>query len=344
MEQIRTLKQVRDYIPNKERMFYSANHDEIAAGATTDIYFIRTQEILKHLNLENTIVTAEIFGRNDGMFSGIGEVLNVLADKDIEIWAIKEGETFKTKETLVRIKGKYSEFGIFETIILGSLASSSGWATAAMECKEACKGKPFICFGSRHIHPAVSTVMERAAIIGGAQNASNILAAKIMGREPSGTVPHAAFLIGGDTLTIAETYNNIMEEQAPRIILVDTYKDEVEESLNVANLLKDKLDGIRLDTPSERGGVTPGLVKEVRMKLDLAGYKHVKIFVSGGLTPERIKLLAESGADSFGIGSYISGAPAIEMTMDLKEVNEKSVAKRGRLPGLIDNPKLIKMK
>ncbi|MBZ4646364.1 MAG: Quinolinate phosphoribosyl transferase [Clostridia bacterium] len=344
MKQLKTLEDVKNYSPEQERLFYSANHDEIASGATTDIYFIRTLEILKHLNLENTIVTAEIFARQSGMFSGIGEVINLLKDKNIEIWAIEEGDTFQPKETLVRIKGIYSEFGMFETVILGCLASSSGWATAARECREACGDKPFICFGSRHIHPAVAPVMERAAIIGGANNASNILAAKMMGKEPSGTVPHAAFLIAGDTLTIAQAYDECMPDEDPRIILIDTYKDEVEESLRVAEFLKDKLAGIRLDTPSERGGVTPALVQEVRARLDMAGYTHVKIFVSGGLTPERIRLLSNCGVDAFGVGSYISGAPAIEMTMDLKEVNGRPVAKRGRIPGLIANPKLVKIK
>jgi nicotinate phosphoribosyltransferase len=97
---------------------------------------------------------------------------------------------------------------------------------------------------------------------------------------------------------------------------------------------------VRLDTPSERGGVTPGLVRELRAKLDLAGHEHIKIFVSGGLDPERIKILAEAGADAFGVGSYISGASALDMTMDIKIVNGQAVAKRGRIPGLVDAPNL----
>ena len=44
-----------------------------------------------------------------------------------------------------------------------------------------------------------------------------------------------------------------MPPDSPRIMLVDTFKDEVEETLRVAELLKERLDGIRLDTPSERG-------------------------------------------------------------------------------------------
>jgi len=101
---------------------------------------------------------------------------------------------------------------------------------------------------------------------------------------------------------------------------------------------------VRLDTPSERGGVTPELVYEIRKRLDQKGYDYVKIFVSGGLTPERIKILIEAGADAFGVGSYISGAAPIDMTLDLKMVDGTPVAKRGRIPGLKDNPKLKRMK
>jgi len=337
------LKDIENIVIEKKRLLHSANHEEIVSGLTTDVYFLRTMDILQYMGLENQIVTAEIFARKSGVFAGIEEVKNILQDKNIEMWAINEGEIFQSKETLVRIKGSYKEFGIFETAILGALASSSGWATAAKNVKVACGEKTFLCFGARHVHPAVSSVMERAALIGGATGASCVLAAKLMNIEPSGTLPHAAMLIAGDTLKIARAYDEVMPDQHKRIVLVDTFKDEVEESLRIAEELGSKLYGIRLDTPSERGGVTSYLVMELRAKLDINGFGHVKIFVSGGLTPEKIRELSEAGADSFGVGSYISGAPAIDMTMDIKEVAGNPVAKRGRIPGLINNEKLHKI-
>ena len=62
--------------------------------------------------------------------------------------------------------------------------------------------------------------------------------------------------------------------------------------------------------------------------------------MSGGLTPERIRLLGECGADVFGVGSYIAHATPRDMTMDIKMVDGRPVAKRGRMPGLIENPRL----
>ncbi len=339
---ITNMKEVSELKFSPGRLF-SADNDEIRSGYTTDIYFIKTLEIIKNLGLEDTKVVAEIFAGRPGLMCGTKEVTNLLQGLPIEMLALPEGQFFEAKEVVIRITGKYSKFGIYETAILGILASSCGWATAARECVDAAGDSSVICFGSRHLHPAVSPVMERAALVGGATGASNIMGAKFGGIEPSGTVPHAAFLVVGDTVKVAEAYHRYMPEGSPVIMLVDTFKDEAEEALRVAEALKSKLDGVRLDTPSERGGVTPELVREVRARLDQAGYQHVKIFISGGLTPERIRLLKEAGADFFGVGSYISGASAINMTMDIKEVNGKPIAKRGRIPGITKTDRLVRM-
>ncbi|WP_027718123.1 nicotinate phosphoribosyltransferase [Desulfovirgula thermocuniculi] len=337
---VESLQQVADFRVSPEGRLFSASNEEILAGWTTDIYFIKTREILKHLGLEKTPVVAEVFASRRGLMAGVPEVKNLLAGTGVEVWALPEGEWFEEKEVVLRISGPYDAFGIYETALLGILASSSAWATAARQCKEAAGPKRVICFGARHVHPAVAPVMERAAIVGGADGASCILGAKLAGREPAGTMPHAAVLIAGDTVEVALAYRRAMPPGTPVIVLVDTFKDEAEEALRVARALGEELAAVRLDTPGERGGVTPFLVREVRARLDQAGFQHVQIFVSGGLTPERIRVLSEAGADAFGVGSYISGAPPIDMTMDVKEVNGKPVAKRGRIPGLTPNPRL----
>lgn len=338
-----TLEDVATIEVKADARYFSASGAEIEKGLTSDIYFIRTRDLLGSMNLADTVVTAEIFSSKGGTLAGIDETLYMLRNRDLEIWALSEGEKMSAKEVVMRIKGRYSDFGIYETALLGILSSSSGWATAAGECKEAAGGRTVISYGARHLHPSVAPVMERAAVIGGADACSCVLGALLLGRAPVGTVPHAAFLIAGDTVELAKAYDKFVPEEAQRIILVDTFKDEAEEALRVAEALGQNLNGIRLDTPGERGGVTAGLVKEVRARLDQAGHEHVQIIVSGGLNIERIASLAEAGADVFGVGSYISRAPAIDMTMDLKEVSNLAVAKRGRIPGITDNKRLQKI-
>jgi len=300
---------------------FAADSAEIETGLTSDIYFIRSRDLLGEMGLGDTEVTAEIFSSRSGIVAGIDESLYLLRDKNLQVWALSEGETMAAKEVVMRIRGRYSDFGIYETALLGILSSSSAWATAAGHCKQAAGTKKVICYGARHLHPAVAPVMERAAIIGGADACSCVLGALLLGRKPVGTVPHAAFLIAGDTVKLAKAYDLFVDSETPRIILVDTFKDEIEEALRVAEALGENLDGIRLDT-------------------NQAGFEQVQIVVSGGLTPERIAQLAEAGADSFGVGSYISREPAIDMTMDLKEVEGRSLAKRGRIPGITDSQRL----
>jgi nicotinate phosphoribosyltransferase len=340
VKELKSLQDVADFTIEENRSAYSASHEEILAGATTDIYFIRTLEILKATNHYQTEVTAEIFASRPGVFCGVDEAVNLLKHKDVKVWGLAEGEEFANKEVVMRIQGRYSEFGIYETAMLGMLASSSGWATAARRCKEIAGDKAVFCFGARHVHPSVAPVMERAAIVGGADGCSCILGAKLAGRKPTGTVPHAVILIVGDTVEVAVAYDQIMPAEDPRVVLVDTLKDEAEESLRVAEALQDKLTGIRLDTAGERGGVTPGLVREIRARLNQANYNHVKLFASGGITEERMPMLIEAGVDAFGVGSFISRAPAIDMTMDLKEVAGKPIAKRGRIPGITESLRL----
>jgi len=327
--------------------FYSATHEEILSGLTSDIYFIRSSYLLERVNKVDSEVTAEIFANDYGVFAGLEEVLFLLKDKEIEIESLKEGEEFEPYEVVMRLTGRYSQFGYLETAILGILASSSNWATAARLCKNEAKDKIVLAFGARFVHPSVAPVMERAALIGGVDDVSCILGAKLYNKQPKGTMPHAFIIILNDTLEAAKIYDHFVEQELPRIVLVDTFKDEVEEAIRISKYFKEigkNLYAIRLDTPKERGRVTPELVKEVRAKLDLEGFKNVKIVVSGGLDPERIRILNQAGADIFGVGSYIATYNKIQMTMDLKMVDNKPITKRGRIPGKTHNPKLKQIK
>ncbi|WP_276956460.1 nicotinate phosphoribosyltransferase [Jonquetella anthropi] len=337
-----TMADVKAFTPDKDRLFLSATHEEIISGAVADVYFVRSRDVLRVTGQLDVPVTAEIFARRHGVYAGLGEALRILKPLNVRVQSLRDGDTFESKDTLMRIEGAYGEFGAYESILLGILASSSGWATAARECVEAAGGKPCLCFGARHVHPSVAPVMESIAVsVGGCSAASCILGAKLAGGEPSGTIPHAVVLVNGDTVRVAKAYASLLKPHEPMTVLVDTFKDEAEETLRVAEALGDRLTSIRLDTPSERGGVTPALVREVRWRLDKAGFPNVKIVASGGLDPDRIRILSAAGVDMFGVGSYICHGVTCDMTMDLKEVDGKPIAKRGRLPGRLDNPKLV---
>ncbi len=342
-EKNKTLKSLKDIVKvagDDGRRFFSATHEEIRAAHVTDVYFLKSLHVLSAEGLDKTEVIADIHTSDEGVFAGSEEVRRLLAGSAVKVKSLSEGKRMSAGETVMQLEGLYGEFCLHETAILGILASSSGWATAAATCVEAAGKVPVACFASRHLHPSVAPVMERAALIGGCASASNILGASLAGQLPEGTMPHALILVVEDTLKSSELYLKHLADTDPLVCLVDTFMDEAWESVRVAQALGDKLHAVRLDTPGERGGVTPDLVREVRARLDQAEASHVKIYVSGGITPEKIPAHVAAGADAFGVGSYISDAAPIDMTLDLKMVNGKPMAKRGRIPGPSKNKRL----
>ncbi len=321
---------------------------EILSGDSADVYFARAETILERESRDPHVVM-EVFTRKAGVLCGIEEAKNllghVLASADpgeTSLEALSDGDLIEPKEIVLRIRARYRQFGLYETAFLGMLAQSTGWATAARECVAVAAPDPVISFGARHIHPDITDVLDYAAIVGGCVGASTPAGARLAGLAPTGTMPHSLVLIFGDTVEAALAFDRHVEADVPRIVLVDTFKDEAEEALRVAHALGDRLYGIRLDTPSERGRVTADLVTEVRARLDQEGFGHVKITVSGGLTPDRIQYFKDAGAlvDSYAVGSYISGATPIDFTGDIKEIDGAPIAKRGRIPGVTPSPRL----
>ena len=313
--------------------------------AASDVYFQRAQKTLAGAGVD-AVVAMDFFSSNAGLLCGVKEATSLLREvlqEGDEAWAVGEGELMEKKETVLRVRGPYSHFGVYETALLGMLSSCSGWATAAREIVEAANGKRVISFGARHVHPLIGPVMEYSAVVGGCAGCATPLGAQLAGlMGPSGTMPHAMILLFGDTVKAAKAFDQYMGDDVLRIVLVDTFKDEAEESLRVAEALGKRLRGVRLDTPGERGGVTIDLVKEVRARLDLAGFEHVGIFVSGGLDAERIRAFeaAKSPIHSYGVGMAISSAQPIAFTADIKEIDGKPMTKRGRIPGAAPNARL----
>lgn len=332
-------------VDENTRLF--APSDDTLAGRNADIYFLRARQIMDAEGISPE-VTVEVFPNADGLLCGMRETLALLArvlPADARVDALAEGAPMQSKEVVLRVRAPYPSFAIYETAILGALAHESGWATAAQACAQAAAPVPIISFGARHVHPDAGARMEYAAMVGGCAGCATPLGAELAGIQPSGTLPHALILCMGDTVTAIKAFDRIIDPGVRRIALVDTFKDEAEESLRVAHALGDRLWGIRLDTPSERGRVTPALVIEVRARLDQAGFGHVRIVVSGGIDAARIQLFKARNApvDAYGIGSAISGAAPIDFTADVKMVGDEPRAKRGRIPGITHNPRLARV-
>ncbi len=321
---------------------YVASPEEVKRGETADIYFLRTKRVLEAAGLRDRRVRAELHvyslprGYEWGVFAGLEEALAILEGRRVNVYAVPEGTVFPPRVPLVVIEGAYHEFVELETAVLGVLRHASSIATKAPRVKMAAGDKPVLFFGLRAVHPAIAPSVDRAAYIGGVDAVAGVAAGKYLGLRPVGTMPHALIIVFGDQREAWKAFDKYVEEDVPRIMLVDTFCDEREEALMAAKLLGDRLWGVRLDTPGSRRGNMRHIVEEVRWTLNLHGYRHVKIVVSGGLDEERIRELRDV-ADAFGVGTSIAFPPSIDISMDIVEVDYGSgfqpVTKRGKLPG-----------
>lgn len=317
----------------------------VLIGDRSDVQAQRILTILRNDGI-NPSVTMEFSPSQDGVLCGVDEVrallAKVLPETGAEVWALSDGSRMSAKEVVLRIKAPYSAFGLYQTIICGTLASCSGWATAARECVDAAQGIPVVATSASNAHPSVVPQIDYAAVKGGCVAVSTVLGARLAGVTPAGYMSHNLPLLLGDSVRAMHSYNRHMPPEIPRIALVDTFKDEAEEAVNLARAFRNGLRGVNISTPPERGGVTPDLVKEVRAKLDESAFLHVDIFVTHGVTKEKIQQFVEADApvNGFGIDEAIANAPPNNFNADIHEVDGKPVARRGRMPGLTPSPRL----
>jgi len=322
---------------------FIANEKDIKEGLTTDVYFVRTEEILRKKGIDNYVVadfTVQALKYPWGVFVGLSEVIEVLEGRRISLYALPEGSIFKSRDEkgfpvpVMVIEGPYLEFARFETPLLGFICEASGIATKTARLRKIAKDKTILSFGIRRMHPAIAPMIDRSAYIGGCDGVSSLIGAKTIGKSPTGTIPHALIINMDGIVKAVKAFDEIIDPSVPRLALVDTFQDEKFESLLAAETLGKKLYGVRLDTPGSRRGSIVDIAREVRWELDLRGFNHVKILVSGGLDEESVRALTESGVvDGFGVGTAISNADTIDFAMDIVEVNGKPIAKRGKYSG-----------
>jgi len=312
--------------------------EEIRRGETTDIYFRRTMEVLRATGKDRVRVTAEAIVKKFppaygyAVLSGMEEMLSLLSGLEIAVDAMAEGTLFFPFETVFSIEGPYGAFCELETAVLGTVCQASGIATAASRVKHAAGGRQILSFGARRMHPALSTLIDRNAFIGGADGVSAIRSAAYLGETPQGTMPHALVLVLGDTVAAMRAFDAAVDPEVPRVCLVDTLQDEKFEAIRVAEALRERLSAVRLDTPGSRRGDFRRILQEVRWELDLRGFRHVRLIASGGLGEEEVRALRDV-VDGFGVGTSLSNAPTIDYALDIVEVEGVPFAKRGKRSG-----------
>lgn len=252
--------------------FFTATDDEIRACKTTDIYFVRTMEILQAKAMLAEKAFAEMtLGSLPrdwkwGVFCGLEEALRFMEGRDVDIWGVSEGTIFPArtqsglKLPLLSLEGKYAEYCLPESPFLGFMCHATGVATMAARCRIVAEDKSMMAFGVRRSHPAISPMLDRSSFIGGCDGVSSLMGAELIGEEPNGTMPHALIVMMGSSAAAFAAFDEVINPSVKRIALADTYSDEKAEAILAAETIKD-LYGIRLDTPASRRGSLRRLLK-----------------------------------------------------------------------------------
>ena len=329
---------------DRGRDFYIATEDEIRTGKTTDVYFLRTLDILKKAGKDRTVVDAEVTtgglpnGWPWGVLAGVEEAVRLFEGKNGSLWSLPAGTLFEPRTPrgvplpVMTLEGPYGDWALYETPLLGLVCQTSGIATKAARLRKLANGKQIFSFGVRRMHPGIAPLIERSVYVGGLDAITTPLGSSLLGLPAMGTMPHALVIVMGGSREAFHAVQKYMEKRIPRIALVDTYYDEKTETLLALEEIPD-LAGVRLDTPSSRRGNFPQIVREIRWELDVRGHKDVKICVSGNIDEKTIPALLAAGADGFGIGTSLSNAPTIDFACDIVEIEGRPVAKRGKFGG-----------
>ncbi len=241
------------------------------------------------------------------------------------------------------MKAPYSSFGLYETAICGILAHSTAWATAASEVVHAAENVPVICVGAHNVHPSVAAVMDYAAVVGGCAAGSTVLGARLTNTQPIATVSGALVQLMGDAVKAIGAFDRAVAPDVQRVAYVDPRKDVVEQSVEVARAMKDRLGAVRLARLPGGVSVHADTVREVRQRLDAIGAKKVMIVLSGRMSPERVRTLLDDGApvDTFHDTGYIAAASPVPFWPNIRSISERPIPQETEPPP--PNPRLLRI-
>ena len=224
-----------------------------------------------------------------------------------DLYAVKEGTLVFPGEPILTVKAPIMQAQLVETAILNNINFQTLIATKSAKIRYAAKDDIVMEFGLRRAQaPDAGIYGARAAVIGGCNSTSNVLAGKMFDIPVSGTHAHSWVMNFKDEYTAFRAYAEVYPDNA--LLLVDTYdtlKQGVPNAIKVFNELKEKgykPKGIRLDS-----GDLAYLSKKARKMLDDAGFPDTIICASGDLDEYSIFSLKNQGAaiNSWGVGTKL---------------------------------------
>ena len=155
---------------------------------------------------------------------------------ELEILAINEGSEVKDMQPVIGVIGNPKYFSHLETATLGILAQQSAVATSVRRVVDKLNNndQTMMFFPARFRHYNSQAPDGYAATIGGISTLSTDANGEYWGYSGIGTIPHlliAAY--GGNTALAALKFDELIDQNVDRVILVDWDNDVIKTTLEV---------------------------------------------------------------------------------------------------------------
>ncbi|PZV12590.1 MAG: nicotinate phosphoribosyltransferase [Leptolyngbya sp.] len=241
-----------------------------------------------------------------------------------DVWAVPEGTAVFANEPLLRVEAPLWQAQLVETYLLNTLNYQTLIATRAARLRDVAGAEATLLeFGTRRaFSPQASVWAARAALAGGLDATSNVLAALKLGRNPAGTMAHSLVMALAATQgTEAQAFTAFHRYFPGAPLLIDTY-DAIAAAEKLADQIRSgetHLAGVRLDSGD--------LVSQSQHISQLL--PNVPIFASGDLDEFKIAELKAAGAciNGYGLGTQLVTGSPVNGVYKLVEIDTIPVMK-----------------
>ncbi len=282
------------------RVVKQALEEDVGTGDVT------TQSVLR----PEACIQAQVVAREAGVIAGLpvaAEVFGQLSPEASFTPRKQDGDRVARDEWIAEVGGPAAAILSAERVALNFLQRLSGIATLTSRCVDAVKDNPVRIMDTRKTTPGLRHLEKYAVRMGGGTNHRMGLYDQVLIKDN-----HLCLLLSeaGDLpaavrLAVARAREAFGDRMAVEV--------EAETLPMVQAALDSGADIIMLDNMSlEDMGRAASMVRNHREE---RGSDRPVTEASGGLTPEKLALVAATGVDAVSLGALTHSAPALDMAL-----------------------------
>jgi nicotinate-nucleotide pyrophosphorylase (carboxylating) len=244
--------------------------------------------------------TGTVLAKAEGVIAGLPAMAAVFAEVDAQLIFTPlrlDGERVRRGDHIATVEGRFASMLRAERTALNLLQRLSGVATATARAVAAVEGLPVRIVDTRKTTPGLRALEKYAVRAGGGHNHRFNLADGVLVKDNHLAALRARGLGIADAVRLAR-------QRAPHTLRVEL---EVTTLVELDEALAAGAEIILLDNMP-----VSEMVEAVRRCRGRALSE-----ASGGITPETVRVVAETGVDLISLGALTHSAPALDISLEL---------------------------